>query len=92
MNRKLVLNAVVFLSAVALGVGLSIKPWQVYVLQRKQADFAVAQMKAAEKDLADLTRKRAQYDSELGKEELARNEGYREKDETPVEDKIDAGD
>jgi hypothetical protein len=93
MNRKkLLLNSLFALSAVGLGVGLSIKPWRVYRLQRQAADMAVSDMRAAEKDRAELTRKKARSDSELGKEELARNEGYRQANEVPVEDKIDASD
>lgn len=92
MNRKLLWNAVLLVSAVGVGIGLSIKPWQVYRLQRQQADRAGADMRAAEQERVDLTRKKAQYDSELGKEELARNEGYRLKDETPVEENINAND
>ncbi|HEY3779653.1 MAG TPA: hypothetical protein VGL56_01120 [Fimbriimonadaceae bacterium] len=92
MNRKLLLNSLFVLSAVGLGVGLSIKPWKVYRLQRQAADTAVADMRTAEKDRAELTRKKAQYDSELGKEDLARDEGYRQANEVPVEDKIDAND
>jgi hypothetical protein len=92
MNRKLLFSSLFVVTAVGLGVGLSIKPWKVYRLQRQAADTAVADMRGAEKERAELTRKKAQYDSELGKEELARSMGYRQANETPVEDKIDAND
>ena len=92
MNRKIVWNSIFFLGAVGLGIGLSIKPWQVYRLQRKQADVASAEMRATEQERVELTRKKAQYDSELGKEELARNQGYRQKDENPVESKLQGND
>jgi hypothetical protein len=92
MNKKLLLNSLFVVSAVGLGIGLSIKPWKVYRLQRQAADAAVADMRNAEKDRAENTRKKARSDSELGKEELARSMGYRQANETPVEDKIDAND
>lgn len=92
MNRKLIWNIVFIAAAVGAGIGLSIKPWKVYKLQREAANAAVTDMREAERDRAELTRKKAQYDSELGKEELARSEGYRQKNEAPVEDKVDASD
>ena len=92
MNRKLLWNLLFYLCAIGLGIGFSIKPWQVYRMQKKEADFAADQMKKAEQERVELTRKKAQYDSELGKEELARNGGYRQKEETPVESKFAGSD
>ena len=92
MNRKLIWNIVFAFAAVGVGIGLSIKPWKVYKLQREAADLAVKDMREAEKGRVEYTRKKAQFDSELGKEELARNEGYRQKNEAPVEDKVEASD
>ena len=90
MKRKLFLNGLFILAAVGLGIALSIKPWQVYRLQRNAADAALLDMRKAESERADLSRKKAQYESTLGKEELARNQGYRQANETPVEDKSEA--
>lgn len=84
MKRKLILNALFFLSAVALGVMFSLKPWQVYREQRRAADASMADMREAEKNRIELVRKKAQYDSALGKEELARSQGYRQADEKPA--------
>lgn len=84
MNR-LVVSSIIVVSAVGLGVGLSLKPWQVYREQRKLADDAVVEMRQAESKKTALTRKRAQAESSLGREELARKQGYRRADETPIE-------
>jgi hypothetical protein len=85
MNKKLALNTLFVLSAVGLGVAFSIKPWQVYRKQKDLATAAVVDMKKAESSRAELTRKKAQYESAIGKEELARSQGYRQANETPVD-------
>jgi hypothetical protein len=92
MNRKLVFNILFFAAAIGLGLTLSSSPWQVYRHQRQSADVAEKIKERAERDREDLTRKKAQYDSELGKEELARNHSFRQVNETPVQDKIQAND
>jgi len=92
MSRKLILNLVLVFAAIGLGLALSSAPWRVYKDQRHMADAAEKIKQTAERGREDLTRKKAQYDSELGKEELARNHGYRQPSETPVEDKIQAND
>lgn len=85
MNRKLILNALFVFAAIAVGFAFSIKPWQVYRSQRTAADAAIKDMKAAEKDQAVLVQRKARYESAIGKEELARNEGFRQKNETPLD-------
>ena len=85
MNRKIFLSTAFALSAVGVGIALSIKPWQVYREQRKAADAEVVEMRQAEKNRTDLTRRKAQFESAIGKEELARSQGYRQANETPVD-------
>lgn len=92
MNRKLVINVVVVVSALSLGIALSAGPWRVYRSQRDAAQKAEQIKNTAEKSREDLTRRRARYDSELGKEELARSHGYRQQNETPVQNTIQAND
>jgi hypothetical protein len=72
--------------AIGTGVGLSIKPWRVYREQRKIADESIKEMREAEGKKATLTRERAKYESALGREELARKQGYRRPDERPIGD------
>ena len=46
--NKLVVTSIIVASAIGLGVGLSMKPWQVYREQRKLADDAIREMRTAE--------------------------------------------
>lgn len=90
--RKLILDVLFVLVAVGLGLALSVQPWHVYQRQKQAANAAEKIKALAEANREDLTRKKAQYDSELGKEELARNHGYRQPNETPIQDNIQAND
>lgn len=85
MKSKLVWNLAIVFAAVGVGVALSAKPWQVYREQRKIADESIAEMRSAEGKKADLTRQRAKYETSLGREELARKQGYKRPDETSIE-------
>jgi cell division protein FtsB len=85
MNRKLLWKAAFVLTAVGMGIIFSIKPWQVYREQQRLANQAVAEMRDAERNRADLTRQKARYESSTGREELARSENYRQPGETPVD-------
>lgn len=82
--NKLVVNSIIVASAIGVGVGLSLKPWQVYREQRKLADEAIREMRVAESKKIELTRQRAKAESSLGREELARKQGYRRADEEPI--------
>lgn len=84
MNSKLVWNLVVVGASVALGVTLSLRPWQVYREQRKIADESIKEMRSAESKKTELTRERSKYETALGREELARKQGYRRPDEQPI--------
>lgn len=85
MKKRRLFNLLFVLSAIALGIAFSIKPWQVYREQRHAADAALAEMRDAEKSRTELTIKKARYESAIGKEELARSQGYRQANETPVD-------
>jgi hypothetical protein len=92
MNRKLILNVLLVVVGVGTGLALSSAPWRVYRNQRQSADMAEKIKSTAERGREDLTRRKAQYDSELGKEELARMHGYRQPNESLVHDDIQASD
>ncbi len=86
MKSKVIWNLAIAGTAIVAGIMLSLKPWQVYGEQRRLADDSIKEMRAAEDKKADLTRQRAKYESALGREELARKQGYRRPDETPIGD------
>lgn len=85
MNRKTWWNLFFALVAVGAGIALSLKPWQVYAKQREQANAALAEMRDAEKNRADLTRLKARYESSVGREELARKQGYTKPGEVAID-------
>lgn len=85
MKRKLVWNVAILVAAVGTGLALSARPWQVYREQRKIADESIREMREAEGKKAELTRQRAKVETALGREELARKQGYRRPDEIPIE-------
>jgi cytochrome oxidase assembly protein ShyY1 len=86
MARKLAWHALFVLAAIAVGTAFSYGPWQLYREQREKAHEAAAQMKEAERARADLIRTRNRYDSPIGREELARERGYRRPNERPLEE------
>ncbi len=75
--------------AVAIGLGLgifwSVKPWKEFNHQRIRRDEALAKMKVAESQRADLMKTHAKLNTSLGMEELARNAKYHKTDERPIE-------
>ncbi len=84
MKSKVMWNFAIAGVAIVTGIMLSLKPWQVYGEQRRLADDAVKEMRGAEAKKTDLTRQRAKYESAIGREELARKQGYRRPDERPI--------
>ncbi len=76
MTRKGMWNWIVVAAAVAAGLALSAKPWRVYVSQKEKAQQAQQDMREAERNRASLTRMKARYESSVGREELARKQGY----------------
>ncbi len=71
--------------AVLVGLAFSWRPWVQYHEHKAKRDAAVAEMKQAEQERADLVRKRARYESATGREELAREWGYRKPGEKRLE-------
>lgn len=83
MNRLLI-NGIIIVLAIATGIALSIRPWQVFHEQRSAADKTISEMRAAELRRSKLNIEQAKWDSQTGKEELARDKGYIKKGETPI--------
>lgn len=84
-RRKGLLNVLFVVVAMATGVALSMKPWKIYGEQRERAEQSQAQMQDAEKNREELTRLKARYENPVGREELARKQGYTKPGEQTVD-------
>ncbi len=63
------------------GFALSLKPWEKLREERSRATEAKKEMREVEKERADLLRQQARLDSSAGREELARQRGYKKPSE-----------
>ena len=72
------------LCAVACGAYLAREPFQVYKQQKAKATQSQMSAQQDLKKLSDLRQEEARFNSPLGREELARAQGFRRKDETPL--------
>jgi hypothetical protein len=82
--RKSIWNIGFVAAAVATGLALSYRPWSVWRDQRIKADQHIEEMRQAEKSREELIRKRARIETPLGKEEIAREQGYLKPGEQPT--------
>lgn len=76
-------NGLLVAAAVLCGVGLSAKPW---MLAREEQALARDQVRQAEADEARMVRdqeEESRLNTELGKEERLRGEGYHKMGEKP---------
>jgi hypothetical protein len=85
MNWKRIFNGLFLLAGVVLGVLLSIQPWRVYFDQRKLADERIQQMKTAEASRVRLLERKSRMESASGREQIARDYGYKRQGEQPIE-------
>ncbi|HTQ11323.1 MAG TPA: hypothetical protein VMI31_14755 [Fimbriimonadaceae bacterium] len=85
MSRKLVSTAFLVVAAAGVGLYLSRGPWLAYRQERQKSDAATNEMLKSEADKNDLIRQKAKLDTPIGREELARDLGYRKSGEQPVE-------
>lgn len=85
MKRLGFWSLVVLLAAVAGGT-LSYKPWKAFLAQRSQTAEHRSQMEASERRSADLARKKAELESNKGREKQAREQGFRRPGEVLVDE------
>lgn len=83
MKRRKLWNLALVVVAVATGLALSVKPWDAYFKQRESTDRQIAEMQRAEKSRAELSSRKAQVESPVGRERLAREQNYRRPGEQP---------
>jgi cell division protein FtsB len=84
MIKKIGLNLLIITIAIGAGLSLSLKPWRVYEEQRRQTIAQIAATREAEqREIADMQLE-AHIGSSIGREELARKQGYRKPNEVPM--------
>lgn len=76
MWKKLLINGFIATWAIAAGVFVSLKPWQVYQRQNEEAKHRIKEERDAEARRDQLITKEARAESSIGREELARKAGY----------------
>jgi len=84
MFKNLIINLLLVLAAIGAGLMLSQRPWQVFKSQQKATQAQLEQMREAEKQYVGDTLVRAKIGTSLGREELARKQGWRKSDEQPL--------
>jgi hypothetical protein len=84
MTKGALINGTIVVAAMAAGVVVSVRPWQVYQDQRKQANQQIADMAKSEKKYEQLVRDEARLRSNIGKQEMARARGYLPQGELPA--------
>ena len=85
MKNKRIWSFLFVGSAIAAGIVLSLKPWQVYADQRSLANQKIEEMRVAEANRTKLLEKKVRMSNATGREEIARNYGYVGPGERPLE-------
>ena len=70
--------------AVAMGLFLSKRPWEVYREQQAKATSANKAMKEAERERELLMTQKSKLTSPVGREEIVRGKGYHKPGETSI--------
>lgn len=82
---KLGWQIAIVVAAVATGLYMSRKPWQVFVGQRAGLEQTKQEMREAESERERMLIEKQKLTSPIGKEERLRKEGYVKKGEKPVD-------
>jgi hypothetical protein len=84
MLKSVLINLLLAVLAVGAGVVLSQRPWQVYRAQQNATDAQLHRMHLAEnQQIADI-QLHAKLDTSIGREELARKQGWKKPGEVPL--------
>jgi len=87
LRGKNLITGLVVLAAVATGIAMSGRTWQVWRDQREIADSQSTEMRESEANRERLLKEEARVKSAIGREELARKMGYVGKGEVPADDR-----
>ena len=85
MNRKVKIAAIAIGLAAVAGLMASYEPWLEYRHQRAMEEAARRDLAQARGELAEHLKLDAKYSTSAGREEEARNRGYRRPGEVPLE-------
>lgn len=83
MNRTAI-TLFTLAAAIALGLFFSRNSWQTVQLQRKESQTQIKESRKIQADRAGLLQKSAELESPFGKEQRARELGYRKPYEKPL--------
>lgn len=85
MARNYGWHALLLVLAAGAGVAMGVESWRHYSAQNKRATEARDEMRLAESERTRLMREQTRLESPLGREERARERGYRRANELPLE-------
>ena len=84
MTKTLWFTLAMLMAGISVGVYSGRMPWDTYRTQQAAADRATTDMQQAESRIADLIRLESRVHSTIGKQELARKQGYLNPGEVPL--------
>jgi len=76
MRTGLIVNVVIVAAAIGCGFAASQGPWTKLREQQVKTKNQIAEMRKSEAEREQLLRQEAHYRSSVGREELARGQGY----------------
>ena len=85
MKKKLLWNVLIIIVAVGTGLALSMRPRGIASQEDKKNLNAAQDMKKVESEINELRRKKAEAESPVGREKIARDHGLLRNGEKPVE-------
>ena len=74
--KQIAINGVIVVIGLATGFAVSKRPWQAYQTQKKETEHTIVDLRRSEVAREELLRRAARYNSPIGREELARNQGW----------------
>jgi hypothetical protein len=84
-RRSFWFEALFIFTAVLVGAAFSLKPWKTYLEQKELQQQSVREMKKAEGEMERLMQQKAEAESAIGREKLAREQGFLKPGERPIE-------
>lgn len=74
--KKHAVNGMIAIAGLAVGFGLSLRPWQALQAQRKATEKSTLELRRSEAAREEALRKEARFSEPVGREELARAQGW----------------